>query len=100
MCLLHSVAMSLPSKSLPSPAHLTASGEHPRMGALDVCPFVPLMNTTTEDCIACSKQFGQALAEELGVPVFLYECAATAANRKLLGDIRKGEYEGMKEKVR
>lgn len=70
------------------------------MGALDVCPFIPLMNTTTEDCIACSKRLGEALADELGVPVFLYEYAATAPHRKLLADIRKGEYEGLKEKVR
>lgn len=87
---------------LPLPLYLwyPTSGEHPRMGALDVCPFIPLMNTTTEDCIECSKWFGEALSAELGVPVFLYEYAATAPHRKHLGDIRRGEYEGMKEKVR
>ena len=92
-----SVPLTLPSSFPYLLGH--TSGEHPRMGALDVCPFIPLMNTTTEDCIACSKQFGEALAGEFGVPVFLYEYAATAPHRKHLADIRKGEYEGMEEKV-
>lgn len=70
-------------------------GEHPRMGALDVCPFVPVAGVTMEDCVALSKQFGQRLGEELGVPVFLYEAAATQAHRKALSQIRAGEYEGL-----
>lgn len=70
-------------------------GEHPRMGALDVCPFVPISGVTMEDCVALSKQFGQRLGDELGVPVFLYEAASSLSHRKALSQIRAGEYEGL-----
>src|SRR4030095_8544911 len=49
------------------------SGEHPRMGAVDVCPFVPVANVTTEECVECARRFGKRVGEELGVPVYLYE---------------------------
>lgn len=49
------------------------SGAHPRMGAVDVCPFVPVANTTTEECVECSKRFGERCGKELGIPVYLYE---------------------------
>jgi glutamate formiminotransferase/formiminotetrahydrofolate cyclodeaminase len=75
-------------------------GEHPRLGALDVCPFVPVAGVTMEDCVACAREFGRRLAEELGVPVFLYEAAATAPHRTALKDIRSGEYEGLRERLR
>ncbi|XP_064647692.1 formimidoyltransferase-cyclodeaminase-like [Lineus longissimus] len=74
-------------------------GEHPRLGALDVCPFVPLQNVTMEDCVECAKEFGERLAQDLGVPVFLYGEAATEDHRKTLPQIRAGEYEGMQEKL-
>lgn len=81
-----------------SPFILT-SGAHPRIGALDVCPFVPVTNVTMEECVKCSREFSQQLAEELHVPVYLYECAQEKEYRKSLGQIREGEYEGLKEKV-
>lgn len=71
------------------------AGEHPRMGALDVCPFVPVSGVTMDDCVAAAKEFGRRLAEELGVPVFLYERAATQEHRRSLKQIRAGEYEGL-----
>ncbi len=75
------------------------SGEHPRMGAMDVCPFVPVANVTMEDCVECAKAFGKRAAEELGIPLYLYEEAATQDYRKSLKQIRAGEYEGMKDKI-
>jgi glutamate formiminotransferase/formiminotetrahydrofolate cyclodeaminase len=74
-------------------------GEHPRLGAMDVCPFVPVSGVTMEDCVACARAFGQRAAEELGIPVYLYEEAATEAHRKTLRQIRAGEYEGLAEKI-
>ena len=75
-------------------------GEHPRMGALDVCPFVPVAGVTTEECIECAERFGERAAAELGVPIFLYEQAARAPYRTSLKQIRAGEYEGLAEKLR
>jgi glutamate formiminotransferase/formiminotetrahydrofolate cyclodeaminase len=74
-------------------------GEHPRLGALDVCPFVPVSGVTMADCVAAARAFGERAARELGVPVFLYEAAATAPHRTALKDIRAGEYEGLAEKL-
>ncbi|XP_065525862.1 formimidoyltransferase-cyclodeaminase isoform X2 [Lathamus discolor] len=74
-------------------------GEHPRMGALDVCPFVPVMNVSMEECITCAYVFGQHLAAELGVPVYLYGEAAREESRKALPTIRAGEYEALPEKL-
>lgn len=74
-------------------------GEHPRIGALDVCPFIPVSNVSMEECVQCSRQFGKALAREMGVPVFLYEQAQDKEYRKSLTQIRKGNYEGLEEKV-
>lgn len=75
-------------------------GEHPRIGALDVCPFVPVANVTMEECVECAKRFGKRLAEELGVPVYLYEYAQPLEYRKKLPKIREGEYEGLPEKIK
>lgn len=75
------------------------SGEHPRMGAMDVCPFVPVANVTTEECVECSKKFAEKAADELGLAFYLYENASNKDYRKKLPDIRKGEYEAMEEKV-
>ncbi|XP_003463208.1 formimidoyltransferase-cyclodeaminase isoform X1 [Cavia porcellus] len=75
-------------------------GEHPRMGALDVCPFIPVRGVSMEDCVLCAQAFGQQLAEELSVPVYLYGEAARMANRCTLPAIRAGEYEGLPEKLK
>uniref|UniRef100_A0A8C4U231 Formimidoyltransferase-cyclodeaminase n=1 Tax=Falco tinnunculus TaxID=100819 RepID=A0A8C4U231_FALTI len=75
------------------------TGEHPRMGALDVCPFVPVMNVSMEECVTCAHVFGQRLAAELGVPVYLYGEAAQDESRKALPTIRAGEYEALPEKL-
>lgn len=74
-------------------------GEHPRMGAVDVMPFVPVKDCTTDDCVELSKQIGKRIADEAGVPVFLYEYSATRPERKNLSTIRQGQFEGMAEKV-
>lgn len=74
-------------------------GEHKRMGATDVVPFIPIKDMTVEECNELSKEVGKAVWEEYQVPVFLYENTASAPNRVSLPDIRKGEYEGMKEKM-
>ncbi|MFZ4590716.1 MAG: glutamate formimidoyltransferase [Ignavibacteria bacterium] len=74
-------------------------GEHPRMGAVDVCPFVPVANVTVEECIECAKKYGERVGKELGIPVYLYEEASTNPARKMLKQIRSGEYEGIKDKI-
>jgi glutamate formiminotransferase/formiminotetrahydrofolate cyclodeaminase len=74
-------------------------GEHPRMGALDVCPFVPVSGVTMQECVVCAREFGRRAGEELGVPIFLYEEAASEPHRKRLSQIRAGEYEGLGEKL-
>jgi glutamate formiminotransferase/formiminotetrahydrofolate cyclodeaminase len=75
------------------------SGTHPRMGATDVCPFIPVSDVTIEECVELSKQVGNRVGDELGIPVFLYEKSAQKDNRVKLPDIRKGEYEGLAEKL-
>jgi glutamate formiminotransferase / formiminotetrahydrofolate cyclodeaminase len=75
-------------------------GEHPRLGALDVCPFVPVSGVTMEDCVRCALEFGRRAAEELGIPVYLYEAAATQPHRTSLKQIRAGEYEGLAQRIR
>jgi glutamate formiminotransferase / formiminotetrahydrofolate cyclodeaminase len=74
-------------------------GEHARLGALDVCPFVPVSGVTMDDCVALSREFGRRAAEELGIPVYLYEAAASQEHRRTLRQIRAGEYEGLAEKI-
>ncbi len=75
-------------------------GAHPRMGATDVVPFIPIKNATEEDCIELSKEVGKLIAEKHKIPVFLYEKAATEAHRKNLSKIRKGQFEAMGEKIK
>jgi len=75
------------------------TGEHPRMGAVDVMPFIPIRETTVEDCIDLSKRVGKRMAEEAGIPVFLYEYSASAPHRANLATVRRGQFEGMAEKV-
>lgn len=75
------------------------SGEHPRMGAVDVCPFIPVSGVTMEECADVARRFGERAARELGVPVYLYEEAQPMTHRKALRDIRSGEYEGLRNKI-
>lgn len=74
-------------------------GEHPRMGATDVCPFVPVANATMDDCIACAKKLGERVGNTLNIPVYLYESAASRPERKNLATVRAGEYEGIEKKL-
>jgi len=75
------------------------SGEHPRMGALDVCPFIPIRNISIEECVQVSKKFGSLLAQELNIPVYLYGSAAEKSYRTTMPQIRAGEYEGLETKL-
>ena len=75
-------------------------GEHPRMGAVDVMPFVPIKEATIEECVELSKVVGKRIAEEADMPVFLYEYSASTPERQNLATIRKGQFEGMAEKVK
>lgn len=74
-------------------------GEHPRMGATDVMPFVPLINVSIEDCIELSKRIAQKIWNELKIPSFLYEESCTKEERRNLANCRKGQFEGMNEKL-
>jgi glutamate formiminotransferase/formiminotetrahydrofolate cyclodeaminase len=74
-------------------------GEHPRVGAMDVCPFVPVSGVTMNDCVGLAEQFGRRAAAELGVPVYLYGHAAKADHRRTLQQIRAGEYEAIPERI-
>jgi glutamate formiminotransferase len=76
------------------------SGQHPRMGAVDVVPFIPLRGCTMEEAVALSKDVGQRAGEQYGLPVFLYEKSASALHRENLADVRRGEFEGLDEKLR
>jgi len=75
-------------------------GNHPRLGAIDVVPFIPISGASVEDCISLSNKYAQIISEKLNVPVFLYEDSAKNEYRKNLADIRKGEYEGLEEKLK
>lgn len=74
-------------------------GEHPRVGAVDVVPFVPIEGVTMEQCVALAKQVGAEVAQRFGVPVYLYEDASSNPLRKNLEDIRRGEFEGLPQKM-
>jgi glutamate formiminotransferase/formiminotetrahydrofolate cyclodeaminase len=75
-------------------------GEHPRMGALDVCPLVPIDGVTIEECAGYAKALGKRIADELGMTIYLYEAAAGTEERRNLANIRAGEYEGLAEKLK
>jgi glutamate formiminotransferase/formiminotetrahydrofolate cyclodeaminase len=75
-------------------------GSHPRLGATDVCPFIPVAGVTMKGCAELARQVGRRVGEELVIPVYLYEAAATTPERQNLANIRKGEYEGLAEKLR
>jgi len=78
----------------------THTGSHPRMGATDVCPFVPVSGITTEECIALSKEVAKRVGKELNIPVYLYEKSAQTPERENLAIIRQGEYEALEEKLK
>ena len=75
------------------------TGEHPRLGATDVVPFVPLQGVTMQDCVRLAQEYGKRVGEELNIPIYLYEEAATKPERRNLSTIRKGEYEGLAGKL-
>lgn len=75
-------------------------GAHPRMGAIDVIPFIPVGDTSMEECIAISKEVGRRIGEQLDIPVYLYEESASRPERRNLADIRRGQYEGFFEKIK
>ena len=75
-------------------------GQHPRMGAVDVVPFNPIRNVTMEEAVALSKEVGKEVAKRYNLPVFLYEKSASAPHRENLAAVRKGEFEGMAEKIK
>src|SRR5512140_47753 len=75
------------------------AGEHPRMGATDVVPFVPLEGATMEDCVALARRLGERVGAELGIPVYLYARAATRPARERLPDVRKGGFEGLRDAI-
>jgi glutamate formiminotransferase / 5-formyltetrahydrofolate cyclo-ligase len=74
-------------------------GEHPRIGAVDVIPFIPLGSTTIEECIDLARRFGERIAARYDLPVYLYARAALRADREKLADVRRGQYEGLKEEI-
>ncbi|MFA5735095.1 MAG: glutamate formimidoyltransferase [Proteiniphilum sp.] len=75
------------------------NGQHPRMGAVDVVPFIPIRNVTMEEAVALSKEVAEAVGKQFHLPVFLYEKSATATHRENLATVRKGEFEGLQEKM-
>lgn len=75
------------------------TGEHPRIGAVDVVPFVPLGDTTMDDCVELARAFGRRIAARFDLPVYLYAEAATRADRVKLADVRRGQYEGLKVEI-
>ncbi len=77
----------------------THTGEHPRLGAADVVPFVPISGVTMEECVQLARKLGERVGQELQIPVYLYEAAATRPERVNLADIRRGEYEGLKQEI-
>ncbi len=77
----------------------THHGEHPRMGACDVCPFIPISDVTIEDAVELANKLGRRVGEELKIPVYLYEDAATSPKRKNLANVRSGQYEGIRDSI-
>jgi glutamate formiminotransferase len=74
-------------------------GEHPRMGATDVCPFVPVSNVTMDDCVELANRLGERVGKELSIPVYLYEAAAKRPERENLANCRRGQFEGLCEEI-
>ena len=96
---IEEVAFRLTKKATETIDMTKHEGQHPRMGATDVIPFVPQMDVTVAECVEMSKRVAQRIWEELGVPSFLYEDSATRPERRNLASCRKGQFEGMPEKL-
>ncbi|MBR5390295.1 MAG: glutamate formimidoyltransferase [Clostridia bacterium] len=96
---IEEVAFQLTKKAAETINMTKHVGQHPRMGATDVIPFVPAMDVTVQECVELSKRLGQRVWDELRIPVFLYEDSAASPNRTNLAKIRKGQFEGMAEKL-
>nr|MBN2277591.1 glutamate formimidoyltransferase [candidate division Zixibacteria bacterium] len=77
----------------------THKGEHPRMGATDVCPFIPISDFSVAEAVELAKQLGQRVGDELDIPIYLYESAASRPDRENLADVRRGEYEGIRDSI-
>jgi glutamate formiminotransferase len=92
-------AMAVTSRAVELIDLRTHKGRHPRMGAVDVVPFVPIRGMTMDEAVETARRFGRAFAEKHQIPVFYYEEACTSEARRNLADIRKGEYEGMPKKL-
>jgi glutamate formiminotransferase len=92
--------LALFEQAVPAIDLRTHQGEHPRLGAVDVVPFVPIEGITMAECVAIAKEVGAAVAERFNVPVYLYEEASANPARKNLEDIRRGEFEGLAEKMK
>jgi len=97
---VHRAILALFEAALPRIDLRTHRGEHPRMGAVDVVPLVPVRGVTMEECVALSKELGQEIWDRFRVPVYLYEESATRPERRDLARIRKGEFEGFPEKIK
>jgi len=96
---VETAAMAVVSGALELIDMRTHKGSHPRMGAVDVMPFVPMRGMTMAEAVEIARRFGRAFAKTHGIPVFFYEEACTSEARRSLADIRKGEYEGMPRKL-
>jgi len=77
----------------------THTGEHPRMGATDVVPFIPISGISTAECVSLAKELGRRAGDELQIPIYLYEAAATRSDRENLADVRRGQYEGIRDEI-
>jgi glutamate formiminotransferase len=97
---LKQAILTLYERALPAIDLRSHTGEHPRLGAVDVVPFVPIDGVTMEACVALAKETASAIAERFGVPIFLYEDAAADPARRNLEDIRRGEFEGLAQKMK
>jgi len=95
---IKTVALALAACALAEIDMTTHGGEHPRMGAMDVLPLVPIKGITMDDCVKLSKEIGQAIGE-MGIPVFLYEESAASDARRNLADVRRGQFEGLAAKM-
>ena len=96
---LKSATLALYETAVPAIDLRSHAGEHPRLGAVDVVPFVPIEGVTMADCTALAREVGAAVAERFGIPVYLYEEASNNPARKNLEDIRRGEFEGLAAKM-
>ena len=97
--LVHAGVLALYEQALARIDLREHTGEHPRIGAVDVVPFIPLEGATMPDCVALAKEVGAEVARRFQLPVFLYEEAATTSTRRNLEDIRRGEFEGLAAKL-